>query len=85
MIHNKKNSQWSYEQALSVLIKGLRPSSTLDLVSSVLWPVYYGNKLILIYVTTKLKECHSPHATAMWASNDCISVFNEVWSHMINI
>lgn len=63
MIHKKKTvSQWSYEQALSVLIRGLGPSSTPDLLnSSVHWPVYYGNKLMTMFVNTKLKECHTAH------------------------
>ena len=72
---------------LSVLIRGLGPSSKPNQVCSVLWLVYYGNKLMMMLVNTKLKERGTTHThtNEMWASNDCISVFNEVPSHMINI
>lgn len=83
MIYNKKNIQWSYEQALSVLIRGPGPSSTP--VRSVHHLLYCGNKLTVMFVNTELKERYRTHTTEMWARNDCISVFNEVWSHMINI
>lgn len=81
MIHYQENSQWSPKQALSVLIRGLGPSSTPDPVSSVHWLMNCGNKLPAMFVNLSA----AAHTAEMWASNDCISVCNEVWSSMINI
>lgn len=72
------NDTWQEKQSVVLwtgFISGDKGTWTFfHTVISVHWPLYYGNKLMMTFANTKLKECCSTYTDEMWASNDCISV-----------